>query len=169
MIEWLSFRCILKPVHSSGKLRRFQTIKSHSLRVPTAILINGKKTRFLNESALGSARGARQYLTDPAFASPINYPPTRVDPMSIRPTVAELSSRDRNPCRAHFDVFDDSVQSFPHVKTTGKLLFFSHAPRTHLAPQRARSSTNLWPATSSRSCANFSPPLPSVWPARLCK
>ena len=33
--------------------------------------------------------------TRTAFASPINSLPTRVDPMSIRPTVAELSSRDR--------------------------------------------------------------------------
>ena len=82
-----------------------------------------------------------QYLTDSSFSSLINSLPTRVCPMSIGPAVAELSSRDGTPCLSHFDVFDDFVLYFPHVKATGKSSVFQRVPRVHLLPQRSRFST----------------------------
>ena len=53
-----------------------------------------QKRDFFNESASSSARDARQYFTDSAFASLVISPPTRVCPMPIGPAVVELSSRD---------------------------------------------------------------------------
>ena len=89
-----------------------------------------EKRDFFNESALGSARGAHQYLTDPAFARPINSPPTRVDPMSIRPTVAELSSRDRSHV-GHILTFSTIPSNrFPMLRRRGNCRF----SRTHHAP-----------------------------------
>ena len=100
-----------------------------------------QKRGFFNESASGSARDARQYLTDSAFASLINSLPTRVFPMLIGPVVAELSSRDGTHVCPILTFFDDFARHFPHVKATGKSSVFQRVPRVHLLPQRSRFST----------------------------
>ena len=92
-----------------------------------------KKRDFLNESALGSARGARQYLTDPAFARPINSLPTCVDPISIRPTVAELSSRDGTHVGHILTLPTIPSNRFPMLRRRGNCRFSRtrHAPVLH--------------------------------------
>ena len=49
--------------------------------------------------------------------------------MPIGPAVAELSFSGWNPCLYHFDVFDDFVLHFPHVKATGKSAVFQLVSR----------------------------------------
>ena len=138
--ECLSFRCISKSVHSSGKLGRLLLLTSNSLLVPMPIVKNGLKRDFFNKSASSSARDARQYFTDSAFASLINSLPTRVCPMSIGPRRCRAIVPGSDPCLSHFDVFDDFVPHFSHVKATGKSAVFQRVPRVHLLPQRPRFS-----------------------------
>ena len=85
--------------------------------------------------------------TRTAFASPINSLPTRVDPMSIRPTVAELSSRDRTHV-GHILTFPTIPSNrFPMLRRPGNCRFsrsrhahVSHpsepVPRLTSGPQR---------------------------------
>ena len=89
------------------------------------IVKNGPKTRFFNESASSSARDARQYLTDSAFASLINSLPTRVCPMSIGPAVAELSSRDGTHVYPILTFLTISSCTFPMLKQRGNRRFSS--------------------------------------------
>ena len=91
-----------------------------------------QKSDFFNESASSSARDARQYFTDSAFASLINSLPTRVCPMPIGPAVAELSSRDGTHVCPILTFLTISSCHFPHVKATGKTAVFQLVPRVHL-------------------------------------
>ena len=123
--ECLSFRCISKSVHSSGKLGRLLLLTSNSLLVPMPIVKNGLKRDFFDKSASSSARDARQYFTDSAFASLINSLPTRVCPMSIGPAVAELSSRDPTHVCPILTFLTISSHTFPMLKQRGNRRFSS--------------------------------------------
>ena len=84
-----------------------------------------QKCDFFNESASGSARDARQYFTDSAFASLINSLPTRVCPMPIGPAVAELSSRDGTHVCPILTFLTISTCIFPMLKQRGNRRFSS--------------------------------------------
>ena len=104
------------------------------------------KRDFFNESASGSARDARQYLTDSAFASLINSLPTRVFPMPIGPVVAELSSRDGTHVCPILTFLTISPATFPMLKQRRNRRFSSscHAPVLHLSdPVSRRESSSI--------------------------
>ena len=84
-----------------------------------------QKRDFFNESACSSARDARQYFTDSAFASLINSLPTRVCPMPIGPAVAELSSRDGTHVCPILTFLTISTCIFPMLKQRGNRRFSS--------------------------------------------
>ena len=84
-----------------------------------------QKRDFFNESASSSARDARQYFTDSAFASLINSLPTRVYPMPIGPAVAELSSRDGTHVCHILTFLTISPATFPMLKQRGNRRFSS--------------------------------------------
>ena len=84
-----------------------------------------QKRDFFNESASSSARDARQYLTDSAFASLVISLPTRVCPMSIGPAVAELSSRDGTHVCPILTFLTISSCTFPMLKQRGNRPFSS--------------------------------------------
>ena len=84
-----------------------------------------QKRDFFNGSASSSARDARQYLTDSAFASLINSLPTRVCPMPIGPAVAELSSRDGTHVCPILTFLTISSCTFPMLKQRGNRRFSS--------------------------------------------
>ena len=92
-----------------------------------------QKRDFFNESASSSARDARQYFTDSAFASLINSLPTRVCPMSIGPAVSKLSSRDGTHVCPILTFLTISSCTFPMLKQRGNRRFSSlcHAPAVH--------------------------------------
>ena len=104
-----------------------------------------QKRDFFNGSASSSARDARQYFTDSAFASLINSPPTRVCPMPIGPAVAELSSRDGTHVCPIWTFLTISSCTFPMLKQRGNWRFSSscHAPAVHPSDpvSRRRSSS----------------------------
>ena len=104
-----------------------------------------QKRDFFNESASSSARDARQYFTDSAFASLINSLPNRVCPMSIGPAVAELSSRDGTHVCPILTFLTISSCTFPMLKQRGNRRFSSscHAPVSHPSDpvSRRRSSS----------------------------
>ena len=104
-----------------------------------------QKRDFFNESASSSARDARQYLTDSAFASLVISLPTRVCPMSIGPGVAELSSRDGTHVCPILTFLTISSCTFPMLKQRGNRRFSSscHAPVLHPSDpvSRRRSSS----------------------------
>ena len=105
-----------------------------------------QKRDFFNESASSSARDARQYLTDSAFASLINSLPTRVCPMSIGPAVAELSSRDGTHICPILTFLTISSRTFPMLKQRGNRRFSSscHAPAVHPSdPFSRRKSSSM--------------------------
>ena len=105
-----------------------------------------QKRDFFNESASSSARDARQYFTDSAFASLINSLPTRVCPMSIGPAVAELSSRDGTHVCPILTFLTISSCTFPMLKQRGNRRFSSscHAPVLHLSdPVSRRESSSI--------------------------
>ena len=84
-----------------------------------------QKRDFFNESACSSARDARQYFTDSAFASLVISPPTRVCPMPIGPAVAELSSRDGTHVCPILTFLTISSCTFPMLKQRGNRRFSS--------------------------------------------
>ena len=84
-----------------------------------------QKRDFFNESACSSARDARQYFIDSAFASLINSLPTRVCLMSIGPAVAELSSRDGTHVCHILTFLTISSCTFPMLKQRGNQRFSS--------------------------------------------
>ena len=84
-----------------------------------------QKRDFFNESASSSARDARQYLTDSAFASLINSLPTRLYPLPIGPAVAELSSRDGTHVCPILTFLTISSCTFPMLKQRGDRRFSS--------------------------------------------
>ena len=84
-----------------------------------------QKRDFFNESASSSARDARQYLTDSAFASLVISPPARVCPMPIGPAVAELSSRDGTHVCPILTFLTISSCIFPMLKQRGNRRFSS--------------------------------------------
>ena len=92
-----------------------------------------QKRDFFNKSASSSARDARQYFTDSAFASLINSLSTRVCPMPIGPAVAELSSRDGTHVCPILTFLTISSCTFPMLKQWGNRRFSSscHAPVSH--------------------------------------
>ena len=110
------------------------------------IVKNVPKTRFFNESACSSARDARQYFTDSAFASLINSLPTRVCPMSIGPAVAELSPRNGTHVCPILTFLTISSCTFPMLKQRGKRPFSSscHAPVSNTSdPVSRRESSSV--------------------------
>ena len=105
-----------------------------------------QKRDLFNESASSSARDARQYLTDSAFASLINSLPTRVCPMPIGPAAAELSSRDGTHVCPILTFLTISSCTFPMLKQRGNRRFSSscHAPVLHLSdPVSRRESSSI--------------------------
>ena len=84
-----------------------------------------QKRDFFNESASSSARDARQYLTDSAFASLINSLPTRLYPLPIGPAAAELSSRDGTHVCTILTFLTISSCTFPMLKQRGNRRFSS--------------------------------------------
>ena len=105
-----------------------------------------QKRDFFNERASSSARDARQYFTDSAFASLINYPPSRVCPMPIGPAVAELSSRDGTHVCTILTFLTISSCTFPMLKQRGNRRFSSscHAPAVHPSdPVSRRESSSI--------------------------
>ena len=128
-----------------------------------------QKRDFFNESASSSARDARQYLTDSAFASLINSLPTRVFPMPIGPAVAELSSRDGTHVCPILTFLTISPATFPMLKQRGNRRFSSscHAPVLHPSDPVSRREIvlNSFPT----ACANFSRLRPTVRAGRDAK
>ena len=105
-----------------------------------------QKRDFFTESAISCARGARQYLTDSAFASSINSLPTRVCPMPIGPAAAELSSRDGTHVCPILTFLTISSCIFPMLKQRRNWRFSSscHAPVLHLSdPVSRRESSSI--------------------------
>ena len=92
-----------------------------------------EKPDFFNESALGSARGAHHPPTRTSFASPINSLPTRVDPVPIGPTIAELSSREWTRVWHFFHFPRTWPQTLPMLRRRGNCRFSRtrHAPVLH--------------------------------------
>ena len=84
-----------------------------------------QKRDFFNESASSSARDARQYFTDSAFASLINSLPTRVCPMLIGPAAVELSSRDGTHVCPILTFLTISSCTFPMLRQRGNRRFSS--------------------------------------------
>ena len=105
-----------------------------------------QKRDFFHESASSSARDARQHLTSSAFASLINYLPTRVCPMPIGPAAAELSSRDGTHVCPILTFLTISSCTFPMLKQRGNRRFSSscHAPVLHPSdPVSRRESSSI--------------------------
>ena len=93
-IESLRFRCILKPVHSSAKQRLSRLLKSITFWAPTWIVKKVQKPQIFTEGAIGTARATCRSPSDMAYASPCISLHIRVCRLSIRPLVAETSSRE---------------------------------------------------------------------------
>ena len=105
-----------------------------------------QKRDFFNESACSSARDARQYFIDSAFASLINSLPTRVCLMSIGPAVAQLSPRNGTHVCPILTFLTISSCTFPMLKQRGKRRFSSscHAPVLHPShPVSRRESSSI--------------------------
>ena len=122
------------------------------------IVKNGPKRDFFNGSASSSARDARQYLTDSAFASLINSLPTSVCPMPIGPAVAELSSRDGTHVCPILTFLTISSCTFPMLKQRENRRFSSacHAfifyPNDPVSRRRSSSIRSLQNVQISAGC-----------------
>ena len=116
------------------------------------------KRDFFNESASNSARDARQYLTDSAFASLVISPPTRVCPMPIGPAAVELSSRDGTHVCPILTFLTISSYAFPMLKQRGNRRFSSacHAfifyPSDPVSRRRSSSISSLQNVQISAGC-----------------
>ena len=117
-----------------------------------------QKRDFFNGSASSSARDARQYFTDSAFASLINSLPTRVFPMPIGPAVGDISSRDGTHVCPILTFLTISPATFPMLKQRGKRRFSSscHAPAVHISdPVSRRRSSSIRSLQNVPSSAGY--------------
>ena len=131
----LCFRCILKSVHSSAKLRLSHLLKSISFWVPTWIVKNAQKSQIFTEGAISTARATHRSSSDTAYASPGISLRNRVCRLSIGPLVAETSSRETTRVERFFAFFAIFAPRFLHVNPMTQIRTFpARATRSSCTP-----------------------------------
>ena len=141
--ESLRFRCILKPAHSSAKLRLSRLLKSITFWAPTWIVKNVQKPQIFTEGAISTARVTCRSPSDMAYASPCISLHIRVCRLSIGPLVTEISAREATRPERFFAFFTKKI-------SRGRLPF-----QISRAEPRVKPSRNL--SHESRVCTRAEP------------
>ena len=133
--ESLCFRCILKPAHSSEKLRLSRLLKSITFWAPTWIVKNVQKSQILTEGAISTARVTCRSPSDMAYASPCISLHIRVCRLSIGPLVTEISAREATRPERFFAFFTNFAPRFLHANPMTQIRTFpARATRSSCTP-----------------------------------